>query len=228
MKLNLYLLLFFIITQNLLSQNIKIVGKIIDTNGKNIIGAHIVDKNSKYGVISNKYGFFELNANSFKDTLEISHIAYNTLTYIIQFDKYNSYDSIIFIDITLSTRINILNQVEINFNKENLVFKDKNIWIYDYELLDIDKILLIMDDTSKGEFHLINQHYKTLDKIKFNNKFLKIKNDCFNNIYLETNDSLYQIYIQDTIIYFYSAISKENFNKNLKNCEVVTNSYICL
>jgi hypothetical protein len=74
-----FMLLSFIVIQNLTAQNLVIEGKIIDEATKEAIPfTNIYDLNSTQGVISNDEGVFKFFIPSNAKTIEISHLGYKS------------------------------------------------------------------------------------------------------------------------------------------------------
>ncbi len=62
-----------------LAQKIQISGFVKDKeSGEGLVNAHIVEKDTRKGTISNPYGFFSLNVNGSEINLNISYVGYKT------------------------------------------------------------------------------------------------------------------------------------------------------
>lgn len=72
------LLLFFLASAALFSQNPKITGVVVDENGESVIGASIIVKGTQNGTMTDVNGEFSLNAPE-QSTLVITYIGYQPL-----------------------------------------------------------------------------------------------------------------------------------------------------
>jgi len=191
-------------------ENIVIIGKVVDNFGEPIESAHVLSKSNYNGVITDKRGIFKLHANRTYDIVIVSHIGYNTKKQKVSFE--GIYDDTAFIEINLKIKHNLIGEVEIIENKRWQVVKPNRIWVYDYELYGLDKMLLLLKDTIKYELRYLNVSNNTVCKISIkNNSFCKLFKDGLRNTHLALTDSIYQIFICDKQISFYKGISKKEY-----------------
>lgn len=98
-RITTFCLSLFIISsfEHAFSQQINVSGYIRDASGKEkLIGAHIINVDTKKGAISDHNGFFSLNAN-IKDSLRISYAGYESQTILVNENNQN-----IFIDLQMN------------------------------------------------------------------------------------------------------------------------------
>lgn len=74
----LFLLTMFLLSMNVLAQQITVKGKVKDSSGEGIIGANVLVKGTSNGTITDMDGNFVVTNVSPKATLVISFIGYTT------------------------------------------------------------------------------------------------------------------------------------------------------
>ncbi len=213
MKKKILCFMFFYISCFIHAQtgHLTITGRIVNIKGNPIVNANIVDNTGNFGCISDSSGFFYLKVYTKIKTLFISHIGYETTTININDNIYKK-DSCSFL-IKLKPKITKLNEVEINGNNTEIAYKNKNIWVIDYELTKQGIFIL----TSKNIYNnknliLLNYSGDTIAFKVINKKINKIYKDIFSNILLLSPDSVYQafLYEKDIRLIYPKSIEKIN------------------
>lgn len=104
-----FTIVFIFLSVSLFSQEVKILGKIIDAQTKKPVkDAHIIIKGTSKGVVSNVLGFFELK-EKLPLTIVVSHLSYEVSSIELTADKPN-------IKIAIEPSV---------YDVQKLVFKDK-------------------------------------------------------------------------------------------------------
>ncbi len=190
--------------------NRVVVGTIKNKNGEAIENAHIYGNRGRQGVISNYDGFFQIKVPNTTDTLLIKHVSYKEQ--MIRIVDTNVQRNSIYFEIVLEINLNYLQSIDIVESKRWLVLNSNQVWIYDYELVGNDEILLLLKDTVKFELHYLNVANNTVCKIAIkNNSFCKLFKDGLGNTNIALNDSIYQIFLCNKLISFYKGVSKKEY-----------------
>ena len=87
-------LIMILISFQVISQPIIIIGKVVDIYNKHIPNAHIIDLNTKNSTVCNSSGNFSIEINK-SDTLLISAIGYTKKEFIINSNKLNKQNFIL-------------------------------------------------------------------------------------------------------------------------------------
>jgi len=152
----------------------------------------IVLKNSKKIAITDKFGYFEIQAAKFPAELLFTHICYDDYKISVK-DS-----SIRLFEIKLNYKINLLKTIDIKGLNIETVSKNAQFWAMDYEFLDNNILLLnLKNNISNGYLYLMNSSGDTLTSLdlkKHNVKPVKFFRDCLDNIHIVTQDSAYQVF----------------------------------
>ncbi len=184
------------------------LGKVIDKKGTPIANAHILKKNTRIGVSTNKNGVFSSQLFRIGDTLIVSHLSYVKQEFVLTQRN---------ISITLQANKNLLPEANV-FAKKESVRMVNNPWVIDYYVVN-DSTLLIAKVGNKGSVIQIKSAsyssrdflFKGLDKISTN---------CLHNIYLCTEDTAYQIEIINREPIITSFLTIEELNQMQRSCSI--------
>ncbi|MEO6524961.1 MAG: SusC/RagA family TonB-linked outer membrane protein [Mucilaginibacter sp.] len=91
---------------------VKVLGKVVDTLGKPLVGATVLDKNSKMAVLTNVDGEFALNAQA-GDQIAVSFIGYNVYTFSVT-------EGIVVHNVVLREGVSRLNEVVVSTGYQEL------------------------------------------------------------------------------------------------------------
>ncbi len=142
----------------LFSQAFLLKGVILDEKSrKPIPEANIRISGSGSGTSTGSDGGFSLNIRGIPVTLQVTCLGYKTGEKVIREVPKGR------ISITLQPETYLLNEIEINSNRAQDIFKDRTYSVLDYELMDGNPILLIFRSSlKKSELVLLNDHGDTL------------------------------------------------------------------
>ncbi len=141
----------------------------------------------------------------------ISHVSYKEQR--VQIANNIEFSDTIHLKIVLELNPNYLSSIDIVEKKRWQVVKPDRIWVYDYELLGNDDMLLLLKDTSENELRYLSAEKSVIDNIAFKKtKINGLLKDGLGNIHLAVKDSLSQIYTDGNRILLYSTIHKREYS----------------
>jgi len=207
-----YVVLFLFLPISLFSQNTIIVkGVIKGEDGKRVANASVFIPEINKGTTSDKKGEFVLDMNKLLTKIIVSHINYEPKT--ITIDDVNS--DTIQLNVILKEKINLLNSFDFRSQKTKLLYKKTIVSILDYQLYQ-DKLLLLLKTSKETKLSLMGHKQQVLSELILNKNVIELFKDCYGNTHLLSEDTAYQIYIDEqniSILYKY-PISK--FNESIK------------
>ena len=213
------IVLFCIIQIFIIGQetNVLIKGTIVDKiNFKRLENVNILSKRSYNGTISKKNGYFSLFIKSLPDTIQITHVSYETKDIIIA----EPIDSLLIIE--LIPKVTSLDETVIIAKKSNIYNEEnENHIILDYTFINNNLILLQKKLNSQLNNYLIivNEDFDTLSYTNtIPKKSRHIYKDCINYYHLLTKDSAYQISFSGNSISFLKPVEINKFYSVLKDC----------
>ncbi len=208
-------LIFFVSCIYAQERHLIFTGVVKNQKGKEIENAHIYSIKSGKGVISDQAGFFQLPVSKTETELIISHVSY--IEQGVRINNKKELSDSIYLEIVLEVNPNYLSSVDIVENKRWQVVKPDRIWVYDYELLGKDDMLLLLKDTAKYELRLIDRNSKVVDNVRFKkSKPNHLIHDGLKNVFLDQKDSLFQIHLNNSKLCFYEGIHKKDFDLMIK------------
>jgi hypothetical protein len=210
---------FVIVPFYALAQNVIVYGYVLDSNNVPIEYTNIVELDSLSGTFTNDIGYFRIKLTSKQSTLSFSHIGYKS------FDKKFSGEQIlskqndsIYLVIHLNSLINNLSSVEISSEPNQIVYKKKGVDIYDFAFYK-NNILLLTKKGNEKEIVLLDEYNDTLSLLSISKKAQLLYNDCYDNIQVLSDDSIYQLYFdEDDFMYILYSYSIDAFKKQLSSC----------
>jgi hypothetical protein len=220
------LILNFLII-NALSQekNIVVEGSIKNTDGESIENVNIYNSNN-IGTISDSRGEFLLIASTLDKEIFVSHVSYEgkKITLSEEFIKNDTLS----LEIILEAKQHLIESVNISGNKDWQVLKSKKPWVYDYELLG-KNVLILLSDSSRYELRYLNWQdsllFSSNIKERKVNGFIK---DGLGNVHIGLNDSVFQMYIHNNKVLLYEGVSYIKYNTILEPIVAETDSLILL
>jgi uncharacterized protein (UPF0262 family) len=227
MKSYLLFLILYFLTLNVLSQenDIVIKGSIKGADGEVIENVNVFNL-SNIGTVSDKNGEFVFVASKSDREIFVSHIGYEEKIIRIEEDLLGN--DTVFMEIVLEKRQYLLNPVDIAGNRSYQVLKSKKVWVYDYELLG-KNLLILLRDSTKYELRLLNGQdsllFNTTLKERKVNGFIK---DGLGNVHIGLNDSVFQIHIYNNRILLYEATSQAKYKSILQPIAAETNSLLLM
>ncbi|MCD4746021.1 MAG: carboxypeptidase-like regulatory domain-containing protein [Bacteroidales bacterium] len=218
-KYILLIVFYFFIIFPTISQTFE--GKIVDSiNYKGIENANIAILENKKGTITNKHGNFLIENVKIPITLQISCIGYETKTYKIKSTNLNKIHII-----RLSPKVFLLDDVIITGNEVNLIYKDRNFSVLDFEIKNNTLILLIYkSNLNNCKLITLDLNGDTIFALTLKNKAKGLYKDIFSNIYLISNDDkLYQILLKNDSIKFKKPLSFKLLKNDLETYQFKLN-----
>ncbi len=212
-KKHFILLSFYLLSLNIIAQesNLTILGHVINENSHPIENAHIFYKEDIGGAISTSNGFFQIRVPKNTNALIISHVSYKEQK--VHLANRIVFGDSIYLEIVLEMNPNYLSSIDIVESKRWQVVKPDRVWVYDYELIGKDEMLLLLKDTAKYELRYLSADKLIVDNLTLNkNSFCKLLEDGLGNTHLALNDSLRQIYTDGNQLSFYSALHKREYS----------------
>lgn len=211
------------INENILAQSKTIEGLVLDSKtGNPIVNVHILSHKDQSGDVSSLDGNFKLKVNEFPAYYLVSHISYeDQMLEITESDFKND------IKIFLEPKISELKEAVIVASKN--VFKNNDIWVMDFEFIDTNILILGKNHTKdKYELILTNVHFDTLKtlEIPISLKAQRLYKDCLGNCHLRTNQKVFQIISDGSLLYLHYPVEIEEFEHIMGNCLFETEDYL--
>ena len=144
--------------------NLVIYGRIVNEQDTPVESANIVDNTGKHGCTSNTNGFFYLKINTEIRSLIASHLGYKTQIININKDVYKKDSSCLLI--IMKKKPVRLKEVEIVGKNTRLAYKNKALWVFDYEITK-DGIYVLTGKNNFGimQYILIKQIINVLGNL---------------------------------------------------------------
>jgi len=197
------------------TNSFEIKGSITDqTTGEPIENVNIQLDDGKKGTTSNGLGEFQIRMNQLPFTIKISHINYKNTWITYEFIPMQD------LNITLSPKTEQLPEITIQSDKINIVYKDEEYSVLDYELAEQGILLLIFENRiSRSELLFIDFDGKTLSNLKvLPMKPLMLYNDCLDNVNIISKDYVRQIHFDSTKIKLYKPVKLSHYKSIMGNC----------
>ena len=193
-----------------------VVGSVIDKEDDPLIGATILNLNSKEGIVSDKNGNFIIEAYS-GDYLQISFIGMKTQVKQISVTKLDT----IYMIFILEEKVTTIGEFTISGKRIKKVAGDLNEYILDYMPMPDGKILVLKKlkrDYLISLEEIDTVYYKRKINIEKPKEFVR---DCYGTVHLLCKKSVHQLWITDTIIPLYEFTYKQfdEFLKPLLFCD---------
>jgi hypothetical protein len=193
-----------------------ITGYVVDSLSQNPIpNVHIVSVENNIGLITNNEGFFKMIVPSHPIIMEFTFLGYQSKQ--IQFSN-NSDTNII---IKLLEKTYELHEIDVNSDKNTYNARINKYSVLDYSFIG-DSLLILQKRRSIGgipSLVLLNRNY---DTILFKNDIPKgayrLFKDCINYHHIITEDSAYQIAIDQKNISLFEPFEVHWFNQVFENC----------
>ena len=211
----LLLLLSLLSFSQINNKQILIYGKITDNDSlKPLKYVTIADSLSGVFTITDEKGYYKLiipNKNSF---IKISSIGYKSIIKPFIAKKYQR-----ILELNIALKKSLIQLPIVNINSENVipVYNKKEDWVLDFDFIG-DSLLLLLKEKGQKFIKILDLN----DSVLFIGKLFidvdKFYKDCFGNIHLLNNDSVYQIYFADENLYFIKAVLLKDFKQQLRPC----------
>ena len=191
--------------------NLVIYGRIVNEQNTPVANANIVDNTGSYGCSSDANGIFNLKIDTEIQSLIISHLGYKTQIININTDKYKK-DSSYFLIIMKKKSVR-LKEVEVVGENTTLAYKNKELWVFDYEITK-DGIYILTSKSNFGKKTVLFLSFSgdTIAYGAVNKQFNKFYKDSFDNILLFGNDSVYQLETENEKVNFLYPCMVDNIN----------------
>jgi len=191
-------------------------GYVIDSLSQNPIpNVHIISVENNIGLITNNEGFFKMIVPSHPIILEFTFLTYQSKQ--IQFSAISDTSIII----KLQEKTYELHEVDVNSDKNTYNARINKYSVLDYSFIG-DSLLVLQKRRSIGgmpSLVLLNRNY---DTILFKNDIPKgayrLFKDCINYHHIITDDSAYQIAIDQKNISLFAPFEIHWFNQVFENC----------
>lgn len=204
----------FLFGQNEIKKNVTISGVIESVKGEPIPDAHVYNAVSNSYAISNRDGSFFIRVPENIESLTFSHLSYEPKEIKLTAKSFS-----VNLKIVLNPKINLIDNIDISATNIELIVDKDFIWVYDYELTNENKILLLLRDSSKHELRLIDQNKNVLDdRILTYRGNLNLIRDGLNNVYLKSPDSIYQYYEKGKRIYLNNGYPMKDYQAFIYPC----------
>ncbi len=203
-----FLILFLVFSSELKSQETVIILK-DKTTKLPVSDAHININNQN--IISNNEGKAIINIENSYKNIKISHISYND-TVIEAKNITNNFT------IFLTPMKYLLPMVSVNYNYQ-IVFKDDNYSVLDFELIGENLLLLVYKyRLYKSCLVYLKSNGDTITYKNLVGKSEKLEKDCFNNVHLKLDNKMFQIVIDDNMINLKNPIEMEEYDYYFSGC----------
>ncbi|MCK9205085.1 MAG: carboxypeptidase-like regulatory domain-containing protein, partial [Bacteroidales bacterium] len=192
--------------------------KTIDQAGKEpLSNVNLSITGSRIGTVSGKQGDFSFFIDSLPATLTVSHVGYRTKTILLDKTSFS-------LTIYLEPSIGELEEVEIKARGRVAFFKDDFYSVKDYEIdSGIIYLLIYRARLLNAEIICKNTAGDTLARlpvIRFSPN--RLFRDCMGYVHVLSNDSGFQIYRRENILYLIHPVELKKFDDVLKNCVAST------
>ncbi|MGB1040130.1 MAG: carboxypeptidase-like regulatory domain-containing protein [Flavobacteriales bacterium] len=187
-----------------------LIGSVIDEEDNPLIGATILNLNSKKGTVSDGTGRFILETYS-GDYIQLSFIGKKTRVKQISVTKQDT----IYMIFVLEEDVNKIKEFTVSGKRIKKVAGDFKEYILDYLPLPDDKIVVLKKQ--KRTYYLSLEEMDTTyykRKIDFD-KPKRFVRDCYGNVHLICKEKAHQLWLTDTIMPLYE-VSHKQFDKFLK------------
>jgi hypothetical protein len=193
---------------------LKITGKVIDDVTKlPLRNVSVQITGTLKGTTTDSNGVFKFSVKENKIVLEFSIIGYETKFISANYTSYNK------LVIPLSQKTQQLKEVVINSSPIEAVIKSENSNVLDYEFYK-DNILLItyVHDLKKSKLILINQSFDTISKTSIPEEPTGLFKDCLGNNHVVCQNTIYQVYLENSTLKLYPPEKIENFEQIMYPC----------
>ena len=181
------LALFVLSPLTISAQNNVISGICLDNRNKPIRDVGIYTIDSTILAVTNREGLFELKNSKPGDTIYVSHLAFDNVTYII--DSLNYSKKIVF---KLKPSQMSLPEVEIMGNVPHVAYDNKVVSVKDFEINDKGIYLLAQRRRNNAILHL-NFACDTLTDLKISPAYYNIFKDVYGEMHVVSENDVWQI-----------------------------------
>jgi len=198
-----------------------VYGIVSDVNKLPISDVNIIgDFDERNGGVSDSKGHFNIKISRENRFLKFSHIGFKDFIY--KLDVLPDEDSLQII-VVLEKKIGELSGVEISSEKTKLVYNKKRDYIFDFEFIN-NNLILAVDGKNKSEIKLLNANASEVANIEISRNSKELFLDCFGNVHIVFEDSLYQLFVSSDSLSIPFRYSIEQFRKFLKYSVAVINN----
>ena len=193
----------------------QISGQVTDAStGQPLPFVHVYLKSAMIGDVTDVDGNYSLTFNRVPDTLIISSIGFEKVKMPVKFLNNHHYY------IPLNPKVQSLSEVVITSEPIQIVFKDEQYSVLDYELDGDDIFLLIFRNRRAiSELLLISQYGDTLSRNdNLPGKPVALFKDCLDNIHFVSNEWTWQIVRNKNKIKFRYPNTTEKFIETFSDC----------
>ena len=196
------------------AQNVEILGKVTDLEGKPLPGATI-KYNEKSGTMADAEGNFYINIEAEgRLQLTIRYIGYETIDTTLLLSGSNKH----FLSIEMTPQLFQLPDVEISATYQN-IFEEYRYHIIDFTISE-DIIYLIIKKGRKSFIVTTNLRGTVLDEHELNGGYSRFYNSCLGGIILVGKESCAELHDIDDQLFVTNEFSIDYFNKYIIPCKV--------
>jgi len=223
MRRILYIVLLLIVSMVCRAQYITISGYVTDAE----TGLALKDINIKpdcisSGAVTNNLGFFSLKVEQRNCNITFSHIAYYNYVFEYKGSKNNKE-----LNIKLKPKTHLLDKITISSDKIINITKELPVYVKDYVIIN-NKILLLTyyhKKSNDARLMLIDQSGNNLAE-KPVYKPSKLFKDCFEEIYLITDNNASKLEIKPREIQYKEDVPIKEFNQTYGGFDFAINNKI--
>ena len=210
------------------AQNIQILGKIISADSIPVPNVSITNDKTRAGTTSDKNGFFNMATPIQKTTLSFSHVSYVGREIIISETTLQEAkeQGFIHLDVIMEKRIIELAPSVITYSKVEIAWEDTRQWILDYELVEEDGLLLLLEEKNRTYLQLGNGEQELICKIIMHNAYEELYKDCYGRNHVLSNDSAYQVFSSNETLTLIYPESRKIFDGYIPYAIINTDNYL--
>lgn len=223
--MRLILFIIFIVSAHaLFAQAPQLVkGLVLDEFDRAVQNAKVVVGFENKSTLTNAKGFFLAEVKRPGQLLQIRFAGYTLVSKMINY-KPSSKNDTIFIVFRLEPSTQELETVEINAKIVDRVH-EANTHILDFDFYE-NNILLLVKEGKLYKLQLITYEDETLAEFRLPLKPIEFFNDCYENLHVKTQDSIFQIYSTIEGFNLMKGFSLDEFSKILEPCVGNTNEHL--
>lgn len=212
------LLIVFFSTHAFAQTTYKIQGYVSNFAGEPLIHIQITDTVSGKATFSQKNGSFTIETKENHAVLCFKSVGYETLFVIVK-----DVSALQTLPVKMKEKSLQLETVEINASAIQMVYKRPSAYILDFEFYQ-EGFLLLLEEKGRSFLRHTNTESETISELSIKNNARKLFTDCFNNIQVIYDDSIYEVYQTGNLLSLGHGNAINIFNKLLLPCMAATNT----
>jgi hypothetical protein len=206
------------------SQNkLTVVGRVMDEHHIPLIGASVIDKNTKSGVTTNRDGVFFLPQQRQNINFEIEYTGYKPFLINIPADSLQvlTNDTLV-LNFVMEIKAEQLETVVVSGENTKLAYNKPRVVVLDYDFYR-DHLLLLIYENQKYKLRLADETGKDVYTLTLRGNPEKLFKDCYGNLHLLSTDSAYEIKFQELTFSLLSGHTIVEFDKLVSPILIATN-----